>query len=85
MLFFADIPQPPLPAWLSHRVLSFRHQGQGSCKKVSVVSSIMELHAMLQKQAGETLYIVSAPFHLLSYMLCRWHKQEHTRCFFSFR
>ncbi|GJN27120.1 hypothetical protein PR202_gb15112 [Eleusine coracana subsp. coracana] len=33
----ADIPQPTLPAWLAHRLLTFRYQGQGSCKEVSVV------------------------------------------------
>ena len=33
----ADIPQPTLPAWLSHHILPFWYQGQGPRKEVPVV------------------------------------------------
>jgi hypothetical protein len=82
MLCCADIPQPPLPAWVPHRVLSFRYQGQGSCKEVSVACSARSwsFTIMLQNQDGKNTPLGFSLFRFLSvtHMLCRWHKLEHT-------
>ena len=73
----ADIPQPTLPAWLSHHILPFWYQGQGPRKEVPVVRRhggfISQCRSRQQRRQNPLFAIFSCPRYSTLWEMLKWN------------